>query len=466
MPARTNACAICRKKRIKCDATLPHCLMCIKFGRKCPGPSNGPIIVDMTSSTITGQKKRKQKAGKDVVQVTWKALPEELASTLSTMTIQISQRHALNESFYGNFLAYFTTTGEAGDIQNRLTWLHRLPEFATDGSNCALELAVRAAASAFSFAKTRHPPLMQDALRLYGRSLNQHVHIIKAKKKITIHTVSTSVLLSIFEAMNATTASAYRQHISGAAELVKMAGPEECWMGVLCQLFFHIRVQMTFVYLTTRYNDRNNVCGEEVLRETLTYYRMPVFQRLINHITKLTALYLQLQDAEDSAKPDLIDLGEYMRIKGGVEALWLEYERSAEEQGQCLFWTTPSGAVGYRDAYTALCIAYFASARVLFSILAPRLAASFIDFTDHYQQMLDIAEYLGGFKIGCAFMRMSTPLYLVAMHAKSKEQRETAIRIFEEWRVTGLGGLSALALESIYRRQGLREGEVATLSKR
>jgi hypothetical protein len=460
MPARTNACAICRKKRMKCDATLPHCLMCIKFGRTCPGPSNGAIIVDMTNSTITGQKKKK-KAEKNILQMSWEALPEEVITTTSTMTMQISQRHALNENFYGNFLAYFTTTGEAGDIQNRKTWLHRLPDFAADGSNGALELAVQATASAFFFAETRHPPLMQDALKIYGRSLNQHFHILRTKKKITMHTVSTSVLLSIFEAMNATTANAYRQHINGAAELVKLAGPEECWMGVLCQLFFHIRVQMAFVYLTTRQEDKNSLCSEEVLRETLTYYRLPVFQRLINHITKLTALYLQLEDTEDGRTPDLIDLEEYMRIKGEVDALWLEYEIAAEEQGQSLFWITPSGATRYRDAYTALCVAYFASARALFSILAPRLMASYLDFTDHYQQMLDIAEYLGGLKIGCAFMRMSTPLYLVAVHASSREQREIAIAIFEEWRVSGLGGISALALESIYRRQGLRKWETA-----
>ncbi|KAF2449470.1 hypothetical protein P171DRAFT_427668 [Karstenula rhodostoma CBS 690.94] len=459
MPARTNACAICRKKRIKCDATLPQCLMCIKFGRNCPGSSNGPIIVDMTNSTIIGQKKKKN-AEKDVVQVTWEALPEEVVSSISTMTMQISQRHALNEVFYGNFLAYFTTTGEAADIQNRQTWLHRLPDFAADGSNGALELAVRATASAFSFAKTRHTPLMQDALKLYGRSLNQHFHILRTKKKVTMHTVSTSVLLSIFEAMNATTASAYRQHISGAAELVKLAGPEECWMGVLCQLFFHIRVQMAFVYLTTRQEDKNSLCSEEILRETLTYYRMPVFQRLIHHMTRLTALYLQLEDNEDGRTPHLMDLEEYIRIKSDIDALWLEYELSAEEQGQSLFWITPSGATEYRDAYTALCVAYFASARALFSILAPRLAASYLDFTDHYQQMLDIAQYLGGFKIGCAFMRMATPLYLVAMHAHRKEQREIAIGIFEEWRVIGLGGISALALESIYRRQEQNKADI------
>ena len=457
MPTRTNACALCRKKRIKCDATLPQCLMCIKFGRICPGPSNGPIIVDMTSALANGPKKRK-KGRKEAARVTYEALPAEV---LSNITVQISQRNMLNEAFYGNFLAYFTTTGEGSDLGNRQTWLHRLPDFAADGSNQALHLAVQATASAFSFAKTRHIPLMQDACQLYGRALNQHLHMIRLKKRVTVHTVSTSVLLSIFEAMNSTSASAYRQHISGAAELVRLAGPDQCWMGIMCQLFFHIRVQMAFVYLTTRQEDRANVCAEEVLRETLTYWDVPIFQRLIGYMTRLTALYLKLDDSKDRAMPDLLGLEEYARIKAGVDALWLEYKLDAEQQGQRLYWVNSKGTTEYRNAYTALCVAYFGSARALFGILAPSLMASYVDVTDYYQQILDIAEYLTTFKIGCAFMRMATPLYLVAMHGKRKEQIDTAVSIFERWRVIGLGGISALALESIYRRRGMNGAGLA-----
>lgn len=457
MPPRTNACAICHKKRIKCDATLPQCLMCIKFGRICPGPSNGLIMVDMTNILTSGSKKKK-KAKKDATRIANKAFPAEV---ISTMTVRISQRHMLNEAFYGNFLAYFTTTGEGSDLRNRQTWLHRLPDFAADGSCQALDLAVQATASAFSFGKTRHMPLMQDACQLYGRALNQHLHTIRLKRPVTVHTVSTSVLLSIFEAMNSTSASAYRQHISGAAELVRLAGPDQCWMGILCQLFFHIRIQMAFVYLTTRQEDKASVCAEEILRERLAYWNVPIFQRLIGYITRLTALYLQLDDGEGGAMPDILDLEEYTRIKADVDALWLEYNLDAEQRGQRLYWTTSNGSTEYRDAYTALCVAYFASARALFGILAPSLMASYVDVTDYYQQILDIAEYLTTFKIGCAFMRMATPLYLVAMHGKRKEQHGTAINIFEKWRVIGLGGISALALESIYRRRGMGGARIA-----
>ena len=457
MPARTNSCAICRKKRIKCDATLPECHMCIKFGRKCPGPTNGPIIVDMTETAKLVSKK-KSKAKRDGSQVVVELFPQEI---LTGMTIQISQRNAMNEVFYGHFLAYFTTTGESNDIRNRQTWLHRLPDLSVDGSNAALNLALQATASAFSSMKTMNPSLLRDACNLYWKALANHSHVLRTKREITVHTVSTSVLLSLFEAMNATTARAYREHINGAAELIRLAGPGQCIYGVLCQVFFHIRTQMAFVYLTTRQEDKNSVCAEEILRGTLSYDRLPIFQRLIGHITKLTSIYLDLDDNDDGMQlAQLLYLDEYLRIKGEVDALWVEYEQAAEDQGESLFWTALDGVTEYRDSYTALCIAYFASARVLFSVLSPRLAVSFLDLRDHHQRILDVAGYLTTFKIGCAFMRMATPLYLVAMHAEKEEQRIEATMIFERWKMCGLGGISAMALESIHRRKRSRMDEV------
>ena len=217
---------------------------------------------------------------------------------------------------------------------------------------------------------------------------------------------------------------------------------------------------MAFVYLTTRQGDKSSVCAEEVLRETLSYKNLPIFQRLIGHIVRLTALYLDLDDEGARRTPALLDLKEYMGIKADVDALWHEYSLDAEQRGQTLSWVNPNGTVEYRDAYTALCVAYIASTHVLFNILAPELAASYIDVTDYHQQILDIAEYLATFKIGCAFMRMATPLYLVAVHAKKKEQRVVAVGIFEKWRVIGLGGISALALESIYWRKGVESADL------
>lgn len=466
MPPRTKACAICRKKRIKCDATLPHCLMCIRTGKQCPGPLDGAVFVDMNTIARVGMKRKSKGQSKAEqkyhLQVQFPNLPSDftidpegiMQFLLPQMAQQISQRHMVTEAFYSNFLTYFTSDGEGVDIQNRKTWLHQLPDLSTDGTNTALTLALQATASAYCGAETGNMSVVQDAWKLYGQALNTHARLLKSKPKtVTVHMVSTSVMLSIFEAMSSTTADAYREHISGAAKMLEVTGPGQCMQGVLCQLFFHIRTQMAFVYLTTRKSIGAHVNVKKILLETLAYKSLPTFQRLMSHIGSLAEIYVAKQSP--GSQEQLIDLSVYSGVKAEVEVLWLEYKEQAESKGETLSWVNANGRVEYRDAFTALSIAYFSTARVLFTILAPRFAATFPDFTDYYASILDCASFLKTHRIGCAYMRMATPLYLVALHSPNLEQRRRAILNFEEWRNGSMAGISALALQRIDEKQDM-----------
>ncbi|KAK9370369.1 hypothetical protein V1509DRAFT_343643 [Lipomyces kononenkoae] len=40
----SRGCANCKKRKIKCDETFPVCLRCVKSGRECSGPLNGPLF--------------------------------------------------------------------------------------------------------------------------------------------------------------------------------------------------------------------------------------------------------------------------------------------------------------------------------------------------------------------------------------------------------------------------------------
>jgi hypothetical protein len=441
MPPRTNACATCRKKRIKCDATLPHCLMCQRFGRQCPGPESGPVIINMTTQTMS--KAPRTKHGKDGSVLVLRNQPPMARS------LQISPRKSLNEVFYSTFLAYFTTTGEDEDIRNKNTWLHKLPGFSTDGTNTALEVAVQAVASAFSGVKGPNMALLQDACILYGKALHLHSHLLRLKKEITVHIVSTTVLLSFFEAMHATTASAYRNHINGAAKMIEVAGPEQCMQGVLCQIYFHIRTQLTFVYLTSKKHETNKVCAEKVLRDSLRYEELPVGQRLLTLISRLSEVYVRLKEGFDQDEMQT-NAAVVSEVQNAIDVLEIEYKAKADQKGGPLTWKTSAGAIQYRNPYTAVCIAYFATVRMLLAILAPRLSVPCSDSMDFCDIILDATKFLSTVKIGCAFMRMSTPLYLVAVHASRTDQRMKALGVFEDWKASGLGGISALALEKIY----------------
>jgi hypothetical protein len=424
--------------------------MCIRTGKQCPGPLDGPLFVDMNSSTVSRTKKQKSQQSIQKSRHPKEYSPVFPDQVMYGIVAQISQGAVFNEAFYANFLAFFVSDGEGRDLQNRQTWVHSLPTLSTDGTNNALPLALRATASAFCGAATANIAVQQDASKIYGEALQAHARELRLRPRdVTVHMVSTSVMLSLFEAMQATTASAYRQHILGAAKMIEVTGPGQCMDGVLCQLFFHIRTQMAFVYLTTQKTVR--ISAKKILVETLMYKRFPIFQRLMSQIATLAEIYVDKE--KGNAKQQLLDLAVYSHVRSEVDALWLEYKEQAESRGEELSWVDGTGDIVYRDGFTALCIAYFAAARILFAVLAPRLAATYIDLTDHHASILNCAEYLSTMLIGCAYMRMTTPLYLVALHSPSLKQRREAITVFEQWSKGSMAGISALALDNINQRQ-------------
>ena len=422
--------------------------MCTRFGRACPGLADEPLFVDMTKTARHGMQKRKnpsQPPARDVF------VYQQDPATIEW----IGQAAILTEAFYARFLSYFTSEGESRDIRHQLTWLHRLPHFSTDGTNNALTLAVQATASSYCATETNNVVLARHAMDLYGRAIHSHARYLArsgvGKQRVTVHMISTSLLFSFFEAMQATSAEAYRLHIYGAAKMFEIASPRECAQGVLCQIFFHLRTQMAFVQLTGD-GGKMPVDVSSILYKSLEYDELPMFQRLTSHLTSLADVYHGMEEVGNGRRS--VDLVEYMTIRSSVDALWHEYTGAASAKNEILSWWDPeSDMTRYRDAFTALTISYFSAARILLAVTVPQLAASILDFTDHSRTVLQAALYLQTCRIGCAYMRMAAPLLLVAVHAPKAEQRRIAIGCFESWRKGSMRGISALALESIRRRR-------------
>ncbi|KAH7112957.1 hypothetical protein B0J11DRAFT_446629 [Dendryphion nanum] len=396
----------------------------------------------MTSSTIV--KSKSKKANTPIPKI-------DAVDVMFAVTRQIDQSHILNEAFYSNFLHYFTSDGEARDLQNRTTWLHQLPAMAVDGTDDCLALSLRATAAAYCATETCNISLFQTACNLYGQALRKHARSLNTRKKeVTAHTISTSVMLSLFEAMRATTRDAYRSHIQGAAKMFEETGPGYCMSGVLCQLFFHVRTQLAFVYLTLEEGEPIPVL--KILTENLAYLKtkLPMFQRLMSRIATLAELYVKY--SKTGHAEEVIELQVYTNIKTEIEALWTEYRDQGYSRNEELFFTENCNTA-YRDPFTALTIAYFSSARILFALLAPRLAASYTDPNDHYAIILSCSTFLRARRIGCAYIRMATPLYLVALHGPKEHQRLEAMSVFQEWSTGSMAGVSTIALETIEKRQ-------------
>ncbi|KAF2279574.1 uncharacterized protein EI97DRAFT_371120 [Westerdykella ornata] len=372
------------------------------------------------------------------------------------MPPRIDQAAMVTEAFFAHFLAYFTSDGDFRDLQNENTWIHHLPRLSTDGTNNALNLALRATATAYCATEVNNPSIMQHAFTLYGEALFAHLKLLSSKpKEYTVHMVSTSVLLSIFEAMHATTTDGYYEHINGAVKMMELAGPNQCYGGVLCQLFFHIRTQMAFVNLTSHKSAPVQV--RKILVETLEYRRLPVIQQLMDYMAILTELYMRRSNGRSYEQG--MDLPAYIHLLSSVNALWAEYQEEAESRGQplCRLDNVTLDPV-FRDAFTALTIAYFCAARVLLAILDPQSMTTRAELTGHCATIISCARYLQTESIGVVYMRMTTPLYLVCLHSPDPLLITETLRMFETWKGGAMKGVTARALEKIYARRNSRTG--------
>ncbi|KAF2029154.1 hypothetical protein EK21DRAFT_68309 [Setomelanomma holmii] len=371
---------------------------------------------------------------------------------------RISDRSVITEAFYARFLTYFTSEGDGKDIRNRASWFHRLPYFAVDGTNEALTLAVESTALSYCAVQTQNPALQRHARDLYGRAMQNHGRFLArsrtGKDAVTIHMISTSVLFSFFEAMQATNVDAYCSHIYGAAKMFEVTDPRQCTEGVLCQIFYHIRTQMAFAQLTSQ-GKQTPVDVKKILYNALDYEELPVFQRLVTHFTRLADVYSKVNV---SNKQGYMEDADAQMISTAVEDLWDEYEAaSALDDEQLTWYDDLHGTMEYRDAFTALVCAYFSASRILLAIVAPSITVPVPDSTNHHQNILNVAHYLETHLIGCAYMRMAAPLLLVTLYAPKMGQRKRAFDYFQHWEDNqGLRGITTLVVDCMYRYMGMR----------
>ncbi|KAB2104172.1 hypothetical protein AG0111_0g7620 [Alternaria gaisen] len=401
----------------------------------------------MTNIAKNGMQKRKPR-----VLTTGSGLNTKVRMRFDGLPLyQISQRTVVTESFYARFLAYFTSDGEGTDIRNRRTWLHSLPVLTTDGTNEALVLAVQATASVYCAVESNNLALTQYSRKLYGEALRKHYQFVSRsqnKYEVTVHMVSTSVLFSFFEAIQATNAEAYRSHIYGAVRMLEVTKPKQCSGGALCQIFYHIRTQMVFINLT-KDGKETPFQVQRILYGSLEYIRLPVFQRLMSHVS-----YLVEENAarESGASQQPISPKTYTEVATNIEELWLEYVGKAASNGTSVFWQdVKTGAMQFRDEFTALTVAYFSAARILLCIVASQYTNSLSTMPHQHSIILQASRYLQTYTNGFAYMRMATPLLLVALHSPASSQREKATACFEHWINGPMSGISALALERIQR---------------
>ncbi|KAF2807392.1 uncharacterized protein BDZ99DRAFT_79522 [Mytilinidion resinicola] len=312
----------------------------------------------------------------------------------------------------------------------------------------ALDLAVKATSTAFCAMELANPAVLREACKLYGRALAAHSSCLtKERSNPNIHNIGlicTSVVLSLYEAMDGTSSAGFISHITGSTILMELAlleGHSQC---LLQEVLYYVRFHQTFLSLLGRSDTPHS-------SNPLSYIglsdKVPTVQRLLNLASVLLTFY------PSAPMPQIPDAVILSQISKAIDDLWLEYTTtSARLSSNTITWTDSSG-VHYRDAMTALILMYFSAVHVLHALASSSSeheldAYSTADVIDYHARILNAAAFLYQKRIGCAYNRMSLPLYLVAVHGPLAVQRMHARNYFEHWRLGGtMAGISKLALE-------------------
>jgi hypothetical protein len=525
---------------------MPHCLMCTRFNRQCPGPTDAPLLFVDTSSYPSGKKPRVKKPSPQAtsldvarrfedgrgIAVGVGKLPDEIGFV---SLVEVCPRYILGEAFFQNLTAFMCAEGRhvPGAVRRTPSWLHALPRMvaapppsASQGSsathrNEALSLALRATTAAFSSLELRNDALLHHAYGLYGGSLRLQGRVLQEKgnKAGDLYMVMTSLTLTLFESVVASSGEGFALHNVACAKMIDNA-MEQAWKSqgdktgnesggngpgpMLVNIFFHVRIQLCFVYLTTcDPRIRNDPVMKRVLLEASgwTKEKLPLNMQIVTPLARLMELQSNLGEVRSSVhvKRDRV---EYLKAREEVDQLWKEYAR--QSKGQRLCWASPGTShTEFRDPFTSLTYAYFSACHILLNLLAPTydglevhptVSLPFISSqgskptsptssssinvsptghspgttppssspslmysdsfplpsaTDHYALILSISWYLRLRDTGFAYLRLHAPLLLVALYAPNLEQRSLARMVFEDWKVGALRGIGWLAIAKL-----------------
>ncbi|KAH8664655.1 hypothetical protein BX600DRAFT_550647 [Xylariales sp. PMI_506] len=425
MPRRSRGCLRCRKRRRKCDGALPSCGQCVLANQPCSGPLQGSIFIDQTAHVTSTQRKKR--------------LESESYTTLSKAP---SHRAIFSAAFMSEFLSYITSITES---TIRPAWLVQLQDIPEQEKGPVLDLSLQAAATAYCGVEAKNPTVLWEGCRMYGEALMRQSKIVSQHKgEHSMALILTSVVLSLFEAIWSTNATAYSLHLSAALAMSASAGEYVLENELLMKVAMHIQYQKLYVAMVSpnaNCIDESEKTLRAVTLRSQTLYATPVVDRLMTQLFALRELI-------SVGRYGYVDKTLYCDISSNTDRLWGEYKEEATSRGEPLQKYGSKGEIVYRDGATALTLAFFATARILLSLV--KLQGSdepSRPIEDQCQTIIDCGIYLIQAKgiIGCAGLPMFLPVTLVARYSTSLKQRKVAYMFLAE----GIDGIAFNGMRSM-----------------
>ncbi|KAI8665485.1 Zn(2)-C6 fungal-type domain-containing protein [Fusarium sp. Ph1] len=442
VPGRSRGCATCRKRRVKCDESLPECLACVRMGLPCPGARTGTFFVHAVPRPSSSH--------------------GTCSSTPRLPGPQPSRASAFDQLFVSHFVESFFGTMKPPPTPTTPSkiWLHELPVFLASQEPSSAQPAIRAASMISYGTLTGDVSIKTAARKWYAEALHHlQCRITKGNVAVDESIICAVVMLIHFETWAGTSQKAWLRHLKGAAMLLQVAGPESCRDGFMHQIFSHLRFQMFVAAMTE--NEVPVFASQDWMTVPFQVYPKLIFDQLIDVLFNLLKC---LSVADQLIKPDSSG-----NLRSTLDALIRDSMLQASQWWSGCIENSPFGQVSPKQGcgpdegqllrtYTsvpaaALCSLYDAANMITFRLLhlvSSSAPSHDLNVRQHAESILSASHFIdevSGPAPDRGSIMITLQLKVVSLWSPSSEQRNMALALLQRDKHRG-GGLSDIATVS------------------
>ncbi|KAK1252214.1 hypothetical protein MKX08_003401 [Trichoderma sp. CBMAI-0020] len=466
---RSRGCATCRKRRVKCDQSLPECLRCLGMGIKCPGARTDAFFVHTVVPDVSLR---------DSPSAALTPIKSKSPHTMMTMhpsrlsALQPSRANAFDQFFVSHFIdAFFGSARPSLPIPNGPSkiWLHELPGFLASPCPSPVQYSIRAASMLSYGTIAGDVSIKTEACRWYMRALQSLRHLLSlddlgSSLYSPESTVCAAVMLIHFETSAGTSPKAWLPHVNGAASLLEAQGPERCRDGFMHQIFRHLRLQ-TFVAAMA---DNRLHPFASLQWTTVPFENHPklIFDNLVDVLFVVlkclsTANHLIASDASNTREmqAELGSLIQDARLQiheWRSEAIFYvslkeDHSPSVSETEDVATSLDPRHfMLPYTDIPSAALVSLYDAANMivlrLLHLVSPTASLYDARIQQHTQSILSAHEMISeksSSEPGRGSIMMVQQLKIAALWSSSSQQRAAAVKTLQGFRKGGFAGISA-----------------------
>ncbi|KAJ5888311.1 hypothetical protein N7495_008352 [Penicillium taxi] len=231
---RSRGCALCVKRRVKCDERIPECAKCEKYGKPCPGYNRG-------FKFITGKPYRSRRRlpgnGNDTtdIQSPESVSPSIISSDRRSASQELIQRHTQLFFVSADLNVLQSLSALVDDFSNPTPalsqkfvvsqWFGLLPDIY--GQSKILDAAIKSFVTHHLGKLYRDERMLVYARSTYGEALHRlRKSLANPSEYLSSHVFCAVVMLCLYELFtNRENPESWIKHAQGLGQLVRVRGP-------------------------------------------------------------------------------------------------------------------------------------------------------------------------------------------------------------------------------------------------